>query len=87
MDILEDLFYGNLRPCEARPSGEDYRRAQERADALEAALRAQLDAAQGVQLSVLVDAVVALSCHQEAACFAQGFRLGARLAQALAQTP
>ena len=52
-------------------------------DELEAALRGQLDMAQGAQLTVLIDAVSALSGQQEARCFAQGFRLGARLARAM----
>ena len=83
MDVLEDLFYGNIRPCEEPTVGEAYRRASRRVDELEAALRGQPDMAQGAQLTVLIDAVSALSGQQEARCFAQGFRLGARLARAM----
>ena len=50
MDVLEDLFYGNIRPCEEPTVGEPYRRASRRVDELEAALRGQPDMAQGALL-------------------------------------
>ena len=79
MDILEELFYGNIRPCEAKLDSCAYRRASRRVDELEAALRVQLDEGQRAELTALIDAVTALSAEEEAFCFAQGFQLGMRL--------
>lgn len=77
---LEDLYYGNLRPCEQRiGAGSALRRAVDIITRCEAQLESQLDEAGQKILSKMSDAQQAADNITGLENFILGFRLGIRM--------
>ena len=80
MSIIEDLWYGNISPCER-----DIKRSSEYADVLErivqleADLYARLNDEEKEILEKFVNCTNEMCCISERDMFVQGFMLGAKL--------
>lgn len=80
MSIIEDLWYGNISPCER-----DIKRSSEYADVLErivqleADLHARLNDEEKEILEKFVNCTNEMCCISEREMFVQGFMLGAKL--------
>lgn len=80
MSIIEDLWYGNISPCER-----DIKRSSKYADALErivqleADLHARLNDEEKEILEKFVNCTNEMCCISERDMFVQGFMLGAKL--------
>ena len=80
MSIIEDLWYGNISPCER-----DIKRSSDCADVLkrivqlEADLHARLNDEEKELLEKFVNCTNEMCCISERDMFAQGFMLGAKL--------
>jgi hypothetical protein len=80
MSIIEDLWYGNISPCER-----DIKRSSEYSDVLErivqieADLHARLNDEEKEILERFVNCTNEMCCISEREIFVQGFMLGAKL--------
>ena len=80
MSIIEDLWYGNISPCER-----DIKRSSEYADVLErivqieADLHARLNDEEKEILERFVDCSNEMCCMSEREMFVRGFTLGIKL--------
>ena len=80
MSVLEDLWYGNISPCER-----DIKRSSEYADVLERIvqletdLHARLNDEEKEILERFVNCTNEMCCISEREMFVQGFMLGAKL--------
>lgn len=80
MSIIEDLWYGNISPCER-----DIKRSSEYTDALERIvqyekeLHARLNDEEKEILEKFVNCTNEMCCISEREMFVQGFMLGAKL--------
>ncbi len=80
MSVLEDLWYGNISPCER-----DIKRSSEYTDALERIvqyekeLHARLNDEEKEILEKFVNCTNEMCCISEREMFVQGFMLGAKL--------
>ena len=80
-DTLEDLYYGNITPCDKRiKSGTPLQQVLDEAEQCEERLAAQLDDEGKALLHRLVDAENEASSTIALENFILGFRLGMRLA-------
>ena len=80
-DTLEDLYYGNIIPCDKRiRSGTPLKQALEEAEQLSEQLEARLDRDGKALLHRLADAENEASSTIALENFILGFRLGMRLA-------
>ena len=80
-DTLEDLYYGNITPCDKRiRSGTHLRQALEEAEGLSEQLEARLDRDGKALLHRLSDAENEAASTIALENFILGFRLGMRLA-------
>ena len=80
MSVLEDLWYGNISPCEwdiKRSS--DYADALDRIVQLETDLHARLNDEEKEILEKFVNCTNEMCCISEREIFVQGFMLGAKL--------
>ena len=78
-NILEDLYYGNVSPCERRVRpGSPAQKAMQKRDEIETKLNVSLSDEQKAEFSRYLEiaAEVLDSCCLD--CFITGFRLGAR---------
>ena len=80
MSIIEDLWYGNISPCERDiKRSSDYADALERIVQLEADLHARLNDDEKEILEKFVNCTNEMCCISEREMFVQGFMLGAKL--------
>ena len=80
MSVLEDLWYGNISPCERDiKRSSNYADALERIVQLEADLHARLNNEEKETLERFVNCTNEMCCISEREMFAQGFMLGAKL--------
>ena len=80
-DTLEDLYYGNIIPCDKRiRSGTPLRRALDEAEGLAEQLEARLGKAEKALFHRLADAENEAASTIALENFILGFRLGMRLA-------
>ena len=80
-DTLEDLYYGNITPCDMRvKSGTPLQQAMDEAEQCEERLTTKLDDEGKALLHRLVDAENEASSTIALENFILGFRLGMRLA-------
>ena len=80
MSIIEDLWYGNISPCERDiKRSSNYADALERIVQLETALHARLNDEEKELLERFVDCSKEMCCISEREMFVQGFMLGAKL--------
>ena len=80
-DTLEDLYYGNIIPCDKRiRSGTPLKQALEEVEGLSEQLEARLDAEGQALLHQLADAENEAASTIALENFILGFRLGMRLA-------
>lgn len=80
MSIIEDLWYGNISPCERDiKRSSDYADALERIVQLEADLHARLNDEEKELLERFVDCSNELCCISEREMFVRGFTLGIKL--------
>ena len=80
MSIIEDLWYGNISPCERDiKRSSNYADALERIVQLETALHARLNDEEKELLERFVDCSNEMCCISEREMFVQGFILGAKL--------
>ena len=80
-DILEDLYYGNITPCDKRiKPGTALQQTLDEAEQCEERLAAQLDDAGKALLHRMADAKNEASSTIALENFILGFRLGMRLA-------
>ena len=79
-NILEELYYGNIRPGEATFSkGEEYRKAANQIVSIEAALMSSLDEVGQELYRQLTFAQIACGSIENAQIYADGFRTGAKI--------
>ena len=80
MSVLEDLWYGNISPCERDiKRSSDYADALERIVQIEADLHARLNDEEKEHLERFVDCLNEMCCISEREMFVRGFTLGAKL--------
>ena len=80
MSIIEDLWYGNISPCERDiKRSSDYADALERIVQLETELHARLNDEEKEILEKFVNYTNEMCCISEREMFVQGFMLGAKL--------
>ena len=80
MSIIEDLWYGNISPCERDIKRSiDYADALDRIVQLETELHARLNDEEKEILEKFVNCTNEMCCISEREMFAQGFMLGAKL--------
>jgi len=73
--ILEELYYGNIRPCEGEfPKEEEYRVATNQVVAIESALMERLDDVSQELYRQLTFALIACDSLEAARIYADGFR-------------
>ena len=80
MSIIEDLWYGNISPCERDiKRSSDYADALDRIVQLETELHARLNDKEKEILEKFVNCTNEMYCISEREMFVQGFMLGAKL--------
>ena len=80
MDILKDLYSGNIRPSErAMKEGSEYQRLEHEACALENAFRAELSTEGKKAYAAYVDKRLALMEVDNCDMFIKGYCLGVKL--------
>ena len=80
MSIIEDLWYGNISPCERDiKRSSEYSDVLERIVQLEADLHARLNDEEKEILEKFVNCTNEMCCISEREMFVQGFMLGAKL--------
>ena len=80
MSIIEDLWYGNISPCERGiKRSSEYSDALERIVQLETELHARLNDEEKEILERFVNCTNEMCCISEREMFVQGFMLGAKL--------
>lgn len=80
MSIIEDLWYGNISPCERDiKRSSDYANVLERIVQLEADLHARLNDEEKEILERFVNCTNEMCCISEREMFVRGFMLGAKL--------
>ena len=80
MSIIEDLWYGNISPCERDiKRSSDYADALERIVQYEKELHARLNDEEKEILEKFVNCTNEMCCISEREMFVQGFMLGAKL--------
>ena len=80
MEILKDLYFGNIRPSErAIRKGSDYQKAEEEVSALEDAFRAELSAEGKRVYGAYVSKRMSLLETDDCDSFIKGYRLGVKL--------
>ena len=79
-NILFELYYGNLDPCEdTYPKEKEYRKAAKQVTSLEADLLLKLDDTGQELYQQLTYALIARRSIEDAYTFANGFRIGANI--------
>ena len=80
MKVIEDLFYGNISPCEKTLTrGSEYSRLLQLAVKNEEKLHSILSPQQREQLEKLKDCIIDMNNISEKEAFVDGFRLGMQL--------
>lgn len=79
MTVLEDLFYGNIQPCDNKQSAEVRRKLSAMTAAEEKMMETIPDDAQRAEVLEMFNKQTALIALCERDTFIDGFRLGARL--------
>ena len=80
MEILKELYFGNIRPSErAIKDGSDYQKSQSEVSALEDAFRAELSAEGKRVYDAYVNKRLALMETDDCDSFIKGYRLGVKL--------
>ena len=79
MTVLEDLFYGNIQPCDNKQSAEVRRKLSAMNAAEEKLMEAISDDAQRAEVLEMFNKQTELITLRERDAFIDGFRLGARL--------
>ncbi len=80
MSIIEDLWYGNISPCERDiKRSSDYADALDRIVQLETELHARLNDEEKELLERFVDCSNEMCCISEREMFVRGFTLGIKL--------
>ena len=80
MEILKELYFGNIRPSErAIKDGSDYQKAQSEISALEDAFRAELSAEGKRVYDAYVTKRLTLMGTDDCDSFIKGYRLGVKL--------
>ena len=80
MSIIEDLWYGNISPCERDiKRSSDYANVLERIVQLEADLHARLNDEEKEILEKFVNCTNEMCCISEREMFVRGFTLGIKL--------
>lgn len=80
MDILKELYFGNIRPSEkAVKDGTEYKKAQNEVCALEDAFRAELSAEGKKVYDAYMSKRLTLLETDDCDSFIKGYRLGAKL--------
>ena len=87
MDILEELWLGQIAPIEqAFPKTEEHRQARHQVEKCRQVLESMLPQEGQIVLASYGDAEIQMRDYSEREAFAQGFRLGARLMLAIQKT-
>lgn len=79
MTVLEDLFYGNIQPCNNKQSAEVRRKLSAMTAAEEKLMEAISDGARRAEVLEMFNKQTELITLCERDAFIDGFRLGARL--------
>lgn len=80
MKVIENLFYGNISPCEKTLTrGNEYSRLLQLAVKNEEKLHSILSPQQREQLEKLKDCIIDMNNISEKEAFVDGFRLGVQL--------
>ena len=79
MTVLEDLFYGNIQPCDIKQSAEVRRKLSAMTATEEKLMEAILDDTQRTEVLEMFNKQTELIALCERDAFIGGFRLGARL--------
>ena len=79
MNTLENLFFGNIRPCDDKQSAEVRRKQNEMTDTIEKLKAATPDKHLREQIDAAFDRQPELIALSERDAFIDGFRLGVRI--------
>ena len=79
MTVLEDLFYGNIQPCDNKQSAEVRRKLSAMTEAEEKLMETISDDTQRTEVLEMFNKQTELIALCERDAFIDGFRLGARL--------
>ena len=79
MTVLEDLFYGNIQPCDVKQSAELRRKLSAMTEAEEKLMETISDDTQRTEVLEMFNKQTELIALCERDAFIDGFRLGARL--------
>ena len=79
MTVLEDLFYGNIQPCDNKQSAEARQKLSAMTAAEEKLMETISDDAQRAEVLEMFNKQTELIALCERDAFIDGFRLGARL--------
>lgn len=79
MTVLEDLFYGNIQPCDVKQSAELRRKLSAMTAAEEKLMETISDDTQRTEVLEMFNKQTELIALCECDAFIDGFRLGARL--------
>lgn len=87
MTVLEDLYYGNIQPCDNKQSAEVRRKLSAMTAAEEKMMETISDDAQRAEVIEMFNKQTELIALCERDTFIDGFRLGARLMIETLTTP
>ena len=80
MSLLEDLFYGGIRPCDSfQPDTPDIRRLTDEVNRLYEAIRGLLPKDNQHLIHDMMNSQMFLTTDNVACAFAEGFRLGVKM--------
>ena len=80
MSLLEDLFYGGIRPCDSfQPDTPDIRRLTDEVNRLYEAIRGLLPKDDQHLIDDMMNSQMFLTTDNVACAFSEGFRLGVKM--------